>query len=135
MNLHRNRNYSKWTMRKRLKKSIELISINFVKLQVAQDICNWTYQKKGEGKHLKREEISTDNFPILIKLHPTDPRISTKLKHKKFKNEENYTKAYQNQHFKTSDKERSLKAARGKMTYCLQRYKNYCRVFVRNDES
>ena len=31
----------------------------------------------------KFKEISTENFPILIKLQPTDPRISTKLKHKK----------------------------------------------------
>lgn len=41
-------------------------------------------ERRGE-KHPKREEISTDNFPILIKLHPTDPRISTKLKHKNLK--------------------------------------------------
>ena len=54
---------------------------------------------------------------------------------KKIFNEENYTKAYQNQNFKTNDKERILKAARGKMKYCMQRYKNYYRIFVRNNKS
>ena len=42
-----------------------------VKLQVAQYICNWSYQKKGEVKSTpKFKEISTENFPILIKLQP-----------------------------------------------------------------
>ena len=43
-----------------------------------------------------------------------DPQIQESQQNSSIKKLKNYTKAYQNQNFKTSDKERILKAARGK---------------------